>query len=314
MKAIFWIGCIFVVLLGLTGFGAATETMENNTTTALAVVGSAAENVTADENQSAVSPVQETAVGGNVSVPVESNVSVPAEPVSEAAAEVPVESNVSVPAEPVSEAAAEVPVESNVSVPAEPVSEATAEVPVESNVSVPAEPVSEAPVSVAEPAENVSAADSAREELVSFVKDLQLIAQKSGKNAAISAFNDRAGQYADPKMSVFAYDYSGNLLADPMNLASIGTSQVSASDSQGMKYVQMMMNTAKTGEGFVEYTAPNLMEQNKVMKKLVYVVDVDGSWFVGSGVFMDDSDENAGIIKTAKISPSPDANTPPAQA
>ena len=165
-----------------------------------------------------------------------------------------------------------------------------------SNETVPSEPVESVPVNTSvnvtpetvSPAENVSPVELQKEKLVSFVQDARQIALKAGKDAAISAFNDRMGPYADPKMPVFAFDSAGNVLANPMDLASVGTNQIGASDSEGTRYVQMMIDTAKNGEGFVEFTASNILEKGKVMKKLVYVSSVDGSWFIGAGFYPED--------------------------
>ncbi|NLV26941.1 MAG: hypothetical protein GXY48_07240 [Methanomicrobiales archaeon] len=134
-------------------------------------------------------------------------------------------------------------------------------------------------------------AEKIRNELAAFVKDTRMIALKAGKDAAISAFNDRMGPYADPAMPVFAYDMEGKVLANPMDLASVGTNQIGFSDSEGTRYVQMMIDAAKNGEGFVEFSASNILNQGKVMKKMVYVNSVDGSWFIGSGIFLDNDAE-----------------------
>ena len=83
----------------------------------------------------------------------------------------------------------------------------------------------------------------------------------------------------------------GKVLANPMDLASVGTNQIGFSDSEGTRYVQMMIDAAKNGEGFVEFSASNILNQGKVMKKMVYVNSVDGSWFIGSGIFLDNDAE-----------------------
>lgn len=137
----------------------------------------------------------------------------------------------------------------------------------------------------------VSFIEQKKNELAAFVADTRMVALKAGKDAAISAFNDRAGQYANPDMPVFAYDITGKVLANSMDPNSVGTNQISVSSPEGIRYVQMMIDTAKNGGGFVEYTASNILDQGKLMKKMVYVSSVDGSWFIGSGIFLEDEAE-----------------------
>lgn len=170
-----------------------------------------------------------------------------------------------------------------VQVTAEPTAETTPEVAIVNETNV-------TPVEVPQVAE-VTSVDQIKKELETFVSDARMIALKAGKDAAISAFNDRMGPYADPKMSVFAYDINGNVLANPMDLNLVGRNQISSSDPEGTRYVQMMIDTAKNGGGFVEYLDSNILNQGKMMKKVVYVKSVDGSWFVGSGIFLEEEPE-----------------------
>ncbi|HWQ66384.1 MAG TPA: cache domain-containing protein [Methanospirillum sp.] len=129
--------------------------------------------------------------------------------------------------------------------------------------------------------------DMVNETLVKFVTGAKSFAAMNGKEVALAAFNDPRGAYVNKDMYIFAYDYTGKVLANPLNLDQVGTNQISLTDSKGYRFVQMMVDTAKKGSGFVKYQDVNLMKMSSVMDKVSYVADVDGTWFVGAGVFKD---------------------------
>ena len=204
MRSIFWIGCIFTILVAIIGSGLAAESMENAT-----VVGNTSETI---------------ATEANVTVPTETN----ATAVTDVNA-------------------------TNVT-----------------NVT---------PVVTAEP-------DLVNGTLVKFVKDAKAYALSSGKTSALNAFNDRNGQFAKPEMSIFAYDYTGKALALPYDATNVNINQISLADASGLRYVEQMRNVAKKGSGFAKFQAADLSDKGAVKEKTVYVLDVDGTWFIGAGVFV----------------------------
>lgn len=126
--------------------------------------------------------------------------------------------------------------------------------------------------------------DLVNDTLVKFVKDAKTMAQANGKNAALVAFKNPVGGYNKDKMFIFAYDYDGKVLANPINPGLIGQNQIMTSDSTGFKYVQQMRDVAKKG-GFVKYQESNLMNKGAIEAKTSYVIDIDGSYWIGAGVY-----------------------------
>jgi hypothetical protein len=155
------------------------------------------------------------------------------------------------------------------------------------------EPVVEAEVIVSEPVNAtietpvevvVAKPDLVKDTLVKFVTDARAYALH-GKQAALTDFKNPSGIFVNDDMFIFAYDYDGKVLANPFNPGVVGQNQISITDSTGFKYVQQMRDTAKTGFGFVTYQDTNMMNKGAIMEKTSYVVDVDGTYWIGAGVF-----------------------------
>ncbi len=145
---------------------------------------------------------------------------------------------------------------------------------------------------------NVTAADVSTTEpdlvndtLVKFVNDARTFALNSGKTAALATFNSPTGQFSNDKMYIFAYDDNGKALALPYDMGSVGKNMISTTDSTGLRYVQQMCDVAKTpGVGFVKYQESNPMNKGEIMNKVSYIANVDGTYFIGAGVYQTEED------------------------
>jgi hypothetical protein len=126
--------------------------------------------------------------------------------------------------------------------------------------------------------------DLVNDTLVKFVKDARAKAAGSGRDGALVAFRNPVGGYVNDKMYIFAYDYDGKVLANPVNPGIVGQNQIGLSDSTGFKYIQQMRDVARKG-GFVTYQEPNLMKKGAIEQKTSYVIDVDGTYWIGAGVY-----------------------------
>ncbi len=140
-------------------------------------------------------------------------------------------------------------------------------------------------------------ADLVNDTLVKFVTDARTFAKNSGKEAAIATFKNPMGGFVNDKMYIFAYDYDGKALALPYSPGSDGTIQIGNTDSSGFRYVQAMKDMAKSGKnGFIKYTEADLMNKGVITKKVSYVTDVDGNYWIGAGVYMSDEKKPAVTI------------------
>jgi polar amino acid transport system substrate-binding protein len=126
------------------------------------------------------------------------------------------------------------------------------------------------------------------DELVKYVQEAKAYALRQGREMALYEFNNKNGQFTHGESYIFAYTSNGTTLALPYQTELIGTSRWNTTDPDGVRYIQEMARTAEGGSGFVQYRYPDPAENFSVKVKTSYVVDVDGSWFVGSGIYTKD--------------------------
>ena len=99
---------------------------------------------------------------------------------------------------------------------------------------------------------------------------------------------DAGGHY------LYAYDYNGTLLAHPYLQAAVGSSLIERQDPFGMKNIRALRDTARDGGGFIVFVWPNPDRENREELKIGYVLPVDETWWVGSGVYLSEiTGENA---------------------
>lgn len=134
---------------------------------------------------------------------------------------------------------------------------------------------------------NISATFDGEEmkNLSDYVETALLYATDNGKEEALQAFNDPAGNFTADGRYIFAYDYEGNVLALPHQLELLAVSRIDAQDPNGVDFVRQIIDVAKAGSGFTYYIYPDPDENMTEELKLSYVVDVDGTWFLGSGIY-----------------------------
>ncbi|MDD3973587.1 MAG: cache domain-containing protein [Methanothrix soehngenii] len=127
-----------------------------------------------------------------------------------------------------------------------------------------------------------------RDELVAFVNEALKYAQENGKEKALQAFNDPEGNFNRDGLYIFAYDYGGRNLALSHQPELVGTNRIDAQDPNGVYFIQQIIDMAKNGDGFTYYVYPDPSNNMTPELKLSYVMDVDGTWFLGSGIYSSD--------------------------
>jgi len=126
------------------------------------------------------------------------------------------------------------------------------------------------------------------EELKAFVANAYVYANKMGKTAALSAFNDPKGEFIDGELYIFAYDMNGTVLAQPHQPDLIGENRWYLQDTTGIKYIQRGIARANLGGGFVMSLYENPVNNFVSELKLSYVMAVDDTWFIGAGIYQED--------------------------
>jgi polar amino acid transport system substrate-binding protein len=141
---------------------------------------------------------------------------------------------------------------------------------------------------------NISASfnQEEREELVAYVDEALKFAQENGKEKALEVFNDAEGNFTRDGRYIFAYDYDGQSLALPYQPELVGTNRIDAQDPNGVYFIQQVIDVTKMGNGSLYYIYPDPSRNMTYTLKLGYVVDVDGSWLLGSGMYADNGAEN----------------------
>lgn len=127
--------------------------------------------------------------------------------------------------------------------------------------------------------------NESREDLVAFVEGARDFALSTSKEKALKTFNDLNGSYVDGNRYIFAYDFSGNALALPIQPDLLGENRINITDSNGVEYIRDMIALAQRGEGFVYYTKPDPAENMAQGFKLSYITNVDDTWWLGGGIY-----------------------------
>jgi polar amino acid transport system substrate-binding protein len=123
-------------------------------------------------------------------------------------------------------------------------------------------------------------------ELREFVAGAKTYAITNGKEKALAEFNKPNGSFVKGGLYIFADDYNGTVLAWPNHPEMVGVNQFNATDAMGSHHYQAMLNAARNGTGLVDYYSVN-PATNTTQLKISYVTDVDGTWMLGAGRYME---------------------------
>jgi len=126
-------------------------------------------------------------------------------------------------------------------------------------------------------------------ELREFIARAKTFAAENGKKTAAAQFNNRSGPFIEGDLYIFAYDYNGTVLAWPYRPDQIGMNRRNDTDPVGTHHIQAMTAAARNGSGMVDYYSVNPLT-NRTDLKISYVTDVDGTWFIGAGRYIEPGD------------------------
>lgn len=111
--------------------------------------------------------------------------------------------------------------------------------------------------------------------------------REQGAQATFSEISNASGMFVDSEGHyLYTYDYNGTLLAHPHLQAAIETSLIERQDPFGMENIRALRDTAESGGGFIVFVWPNPEQDNRDELKIGYVLPVDETWWVGSGVYL----------------------------
>ena len=131
----------------------------------------------------------------------------------------------------------------------------------------------------------VSSGTPTKDQLVAFVTEAVAYAKTNGREKALSEFSDPNGSFFRGQLYIYAYDFNGTTIAHPVNPEKIGVNRLNERDAKGNLFIEELRDTARNGSGFVQYYYVNPVHNNSIEPKLGYVMKVDDSWWLGSGIY-----------------------------
>jgi len=129
-------------------------------------------------------------------------------------------------------------------------------------------------------------AANATSTLKSFVAEAAGYSREHGSTNALTAFNNPQGEFVRGDLYIFAYDMNGTVLALPFQQGLIGANRTGVRDTNGVAYIDGLRLAAAEGGGSIYYVYPNPANGYAEELKLSYVMPVDDTWFVGSGIYI----------------------------
>jgi cytochrome c len=123
-------------------------------------------------------------------------------------------------------------------------------------------------------------------ELVSFVESAVTYTQRYCKDRALMEFSNKSGSFVHGDLYIYAYDFNGTCIAHPFKPDWIGKNKLDVTDSNGVPMLKNAISAAIGGRGFAYFIFPNPVHGNRDEFKIAYVMKVDDSWFLGSGIYL----------------------------
>ena len=110
-------------------------------------------------------------------------------------------------------------------------------------------------------------------------------AKVNGKEKALKEFTDKNGEFVKGELYIYAYDFEGTVIAHGGQPELVGKNLIGMKDANGVEVIKELVKLAKQGSGWLQYLWPNPLHNNKIEPKAGFVMKVDGTWFLGSGVY-----------------------------
>ena len=132
------------------------------------------------------------------------------------------------------------------------------------------------------PTANLSADE---QRLFAFVSEGVVYSREHGKQASLAEFNNPNGSFVRGDLYIFAADYNGTSLASIALPQRVNTSFYNDVDVTGQYYMRNKINISRSGGGFIVIHFPNPAHNLTPEPKLCYVHDVDGTYWIGAGMY-----------------------------
>lgn len=130
-----------------------------------------------------------------------------------------------------------------------------------------------------------SAVVTTKDEVVGFVKEAVAFAKENGKEASLQEFMKRDGKFVRGELYIYAYDFTGTVISHGGQPNLVGKNLIDMKDPSGVMVVKELIKLAQGNGGWLDFAWANPLHGNAVEPKAGYVLKVDDTWFLGSGLY-----------------------------
>lgn len=125
-----------------------------------------------------------------------------------------------------------------------------------------------------------------KQDAVAIVEKAVALSKASGKAKALEAVNTTNGDFHKGELYVLAYDFSGTIVAHPVNAKLVGKNMFDVPDTDGKYFRRDIVELAKTKKGgWVDYKYKN-PTSGKIEAKTTYVLPA-GDVIFAAGIYKD---------------------------
>jgi len=131
-------------------------------------------------------------------------------------------------------------------------------------------------------------AQGSKEEAKAMIEKAAAFYKAHGRDKLLAeitrAGSDKSGEFLDRDLYIFAYDFSGLVLAHGSNPKLVGKNLFDMQDADGRYLIRGLIETAKKGSGWYYYKWSNPITK-KIDDKMAYVQKLADDLWVGCGVY-----------------------------
>lgn len=124
-----------------------------------------------------------------------------------------------------------------------------------------------------------------QEEVLSMIEKVQGYWKANGKEKTLAEINNPKGQFVKGELYVYAMDFNGVMLAHGANQKLVGKDLIDLKDPNGLFLSKVMIEAAKKGGTWVDYTWVNPATK-KVQPKTSFCKKIDGETiYIAAGIW-----------------------------
>jgi len=131
-------------------------------------------------------------------------------------------------------------------------------------------------------------AQGSKEEAKAMVEKAAAFYKANGRDKTLAEItrsaSDKSGGFSDRDLYIFAYDFSGLVVAHGSNPKLVGKNLFDMQDADGRYLIRGLIETARKGSGWYYYKWSNPITK-KIDDKMAYVLKLSDDLWIGCGVY-----------------------------